>query len=448
MRWLLLKDLQILRRSPLLVVLLIVYPIVISLLIGFALSGGPSKPKIAVLNEIPTNQRTFDLGGRAVNADEYTARLFGSIDPTFVHTRADALKLVRDGRVLAAVILPADITEKLASGTQQATIEIAYNGEDAVKQRYVESVIRSRIADVNAALSKRFEQITVRYINLLLDGGSLNVFGRDLQVLGLTNAKKILDGAIASLPGGSPLRPALGQVDRFAAIAIQNLGASGAVLQSVSEPVRAQATNVAGSRRTPLDSYAVAVAVTVSLMFLTVLLASGLLALEREEHAFTRLVRGLVSRLGLLLEKIGLAALCSFTVTFGMVLALGAFFVELDWGRLPLWIVALAAGGIAFAAMGVAIGGVARELRAASLLAFLLALPVAFLALVPSGAVSSGLYDVVNGISAIFPFKPTLQALDAALNAGQRSIVGPLLHLLAVAVGYTVIARIALRRFG
>jgi hypothetical protein len=37
MRWLLLKDLQILRRSPLLVGLLIVYPIVIALLIGFAL---------------------------------------------------------------------------------------------------------------------------------------------------------------------------------------------------------------------------------------------------------------------------------------------------------------------------------------------------------------------------------------------------------------------------
>ena len=47
-------------------------------------------------------------------------------------------------------------------------------------------------------------------------------------------------------------------------------------------------------------------------MFVTVLLAAGMLALEREEHAFGRLVRGLVSRLGLLVEKIGLAALCAF----------------------------------------------------------------------------------------------------------------------------------------
>ena len=38
MRWLLLKDLQILRRSPLLVALLVLYPIVIAVLIGFALA--------------------------------------------------------------------------------------------------------------------------------------------------------------------------------------------------------------------------------------------------------------------------------------------------------------------------------------------------------------------------------------------------------------------------
>ena len=40
MRWLLLKDLQILRRSPLLVALLIIYPVLVALLIGYALSRG------------------------------------------------------------------------------------------------------------------------------------------------------------------------------------------------------------------------------------------------------------------------------------------------------------------------------------------------------------------------------------------------------------------------
>ena len=62
-----------------------------------------------------------------------------------------------------------------------------------------------------------------------------------------------------------------------------------------------------------------------------------------------------------------------------------------------------------------------QEVRAASLLAFMLSLPVAFLALVPSGAVSSALFDAIQVISALFPFKPTLDAVDAALNdAGDR----------------------------
>ena len=53
MRWLLLKDLQILRRSPLLVALLVLYPIVIAALVGFAVTSGPGKPKVAFLNEVP-----------------------------------------------------------------------------------------------------------------------------------------------------------------------------------------------------------------------------------------------------------------------------------------------------------------------------------------------------------------------------------------------------------
>jgi len=447
MRWLLLKDLQILRRSPLLVVLLIVYPIVIALLIGFALSRGPDRPKIAIVDEIPQSQRTFNLGGRSVNANQYTGELFRSVDATFVDTRAQAVRLVRDGKVLAAVVLPADITQKLASGTEQATIDVVYNGEDPVKQRFVQSALDARIADINRALSQQFAQTTAGYIHLLLTGGTLNVFGRELTVLGLEHAKQILDGAIASLPRDSDLGPALDQVDRFATLAIDNLGRSTAVLRSVADPVRVQQTNISGNR-TPLNAYAIAVAVTVSLMFLTVLLASGLLALEREEHAFGRLVRGLVTRLGLIAEKIGLSALCAFVVTLLMTMALGAFFVQLDWGQFPLWLLALAVGGASFAAMGVAIGGVAREVRTASMLAFLLALPVAFLALVPSGAVSAGLFHAIAVVCAVFPFKATLQALDAALNDDGGSIVAPLLHLTAVAVGYTVIARVALQRFG
>lgn len=445
MRWLLLKDVQILRRSPLLVGLLVVYPVAVALLLGFALSRGPDKPRIAFLNEIPAQERTFDIGNEKVSAGEYLPEFLKSVDIVTVHSRAAARRLVREGKVLGAVILPPDIARRLSTRRDQPTIEVLYNGEDAVKQRYVESVITARMADANAALSRRFQEVTAGYIDLLLEGGTLPVLGRRIQILGLRNAQRIVAGAIAALPPDSSLRPALTQAERFAALAIENLGVSGDVLRSVGTPVKVKQT-IIGGRRTPLDTFAAAISVTVSLMFLTLLLAAGLLALEREERAFTRLVRGLVSRLGLLVEKIGLAALCALAVTLVMLLALGAFFIELDWSRSPLWLLALAAGALAFAALGVAIGGLTREVRAASLLSLLLSLPIAFLALVPSGAVSAGLYDVVRAVSAAFPFKATLQALDAALNDTQ-GIGVPLLHLAALALAYTAVARAALRRF-
>ena len=72
MRWLLIKDLRILRRSPLLVGLLILYPVVVAVLIGAALTGGPEKPRVAFVNL--AGDATFKLGGQTLDAGTYTSR--------------------------------------------------------------------------------------------------------------------------------------------------------------------------------------------------------------------------------------------------------------------------------------------------------------------------------------------------------------------------------------
>ena len=319
-----------------------------------------------------------------------------------------------------------------------------YNGEDPVKRRFVQATIQSRLSEANQALSTRLTQIAASYLRIITRGGQFSLLGQDIDILGLQRAATILTGTLNSLPKDSPQRAALEQVQRFAQLAADNLDLSEPILGSIANPVHVKQTVING-KKTPLDAFAVAVAVTVSLMFVTLLLAAGMLALEREEHAFGRLVRGLVSRVGLIVEKIGLAAICSVAVTLVMICGL-ALFVDLEWSRSPLWVVALAAGALGFAAMGVAIGAVSREVQAASLMAFALSLPLAFLALVPSGSVSRGLYDVIRVISGLFPFKPTLDALDAALNGGDLG--APLLHLLALTLAFGALARLALRRFG
>jgi ABC-2 type transport system permease protein len=444
MRWLLLKDLQILRRSPLLVGLLVIYPIVIALLIGFALSRAPSKPRVAYLDEVPAGEHTIQLGNASVDTNRYTKQLNEAITPIHVHTRKQAIAEVTSGNALAALIIPPDATARLATGLEPATIEVIYNG-DALKQSLVQSAINSKLGQANAALASTFEHIASGYVDLLLSGGRISLPGGSFDVLGLRTTQAILTAVVRSLPRGSSQRAALAPVLRFATLAVQNLGFSKQALNTVANPIHVKAELVHG-RRTPLDAYAVAIAVAVSLMFVCVLLAAGMLALEREESTFTRLARGLVSRESLLAEKALLAAACAFVVALLMLCGIGAF-VSLDWSRFGLWVLAIAAGGIGFAALGIAIGSLAREVRAASLLAFLLSLPLAFLALVPSGAVAGGVYEVIRIVSALFPFKPALEAIDAAVNGSQPSLGVALAHLAALVAAFGLAARVGLRRF-
>ena len=63
----------------------------------------------------------------------------------------------------------------------------------------------------------------------------------------------------------------------------------------MAEPIKVDKEVISG-KTPPLDVFAIAVAATVTLMFVTVLLVAGSLALEREENAFSRLTRGLVSQ--------------------------------------------------------------------------------------------------------------------------------------------------------
>jgi ABC-type Na+ efflux pump permease subunit len=448
MRWLLRKDLLILRRSRLLVALLVIYPIAIALLIGFAISRSPSRPRVAIVDETPPGE-TLQVGDQRVPVSQYTQQLFNQVDAVHVPTRAQAIAKVQSGDVLAAVVVPPDIAARLASDVEPAQLEILYNG-DALEQSLVQSTLNAAIAHANLAFSEQIQKAAGVAIGALLTGGSLGSIGAPENLIGLSQIPSTLGGIIARQPPGH-VRAQLERVDAFAGFAAENLTLAKRVLSTISQPIRVKSTLLHG-RRTPLNAFAVVVAVSVSLMFVCVLLAAGSVALEREEHTLARLIRrapgaerSLISREALLAEKTLLAAGCAFVIALAMLAGIGAF-IALDWSRAGLWLLALAFGALAFAALGVAIGALAREVRAASLLAFALSLPLAFLALVPAGAVSGGFYDAIAAISFVFPFKAALQALDAAVNGASPAIGLTLVHLAVLTVAFAALARLGLRR--
>ena len=236
------------------------------------------------------------------------------------------------------------------------------------------------------------------------------------------------------------------QVARFAQLAADNLDVSKPILGHDRRAGARSSRPSSSGADVPLDAFVVAVAVTVSLMFVTLLLAAGMLALEREEHAFGRLVRGLVSRTALLVEKIaaggavlvrascllmlvGLAALAR--PRLGARAAVARSRSPPARSRSPRW----------------AWRSAASRARSAPPRCWpsLLSLPIAFLALVPAGAVA----DAVRRDRGGLPVLP-VQA-RAARRSTRRSTaaasLAPLAHLLALTLAFAALARLALRRF-
>jgi ABC-type transport system involved in cytochrome c biogenesis permease component len=446
MRWLLLKDLQILRRSPLQAVLLVAYPLLIALLIGFAISRDPGKPRVAFLNEIPSGAR-IGVGGTKLPAVGIDDRICGRVECVPVDSRAEAAEEVRSGDVLAALILPADLINRINSlstlSPETPEVDVIVNEADPVKARLVDDRISTLLGQANLFIARRIAGESGRYLDLIVNGGDFTAVGQRIRILGLRPSTAILEALRPAVPPG--LRPPLNRVIRFGSLARDNLDVAGPLIDRLAQPVAVDKHSVSGSAP-PLEIFAVAVAATLTLTFVTLLLVAGSLALEREENTFPRLTGGLVSRSALLVEKVGLGVVVGLVVTL-LMLAGVEVFVGLDWGRFGLWLIAILAAAAAFGAAGAALGAAARDVRAVSLLAFMVALPIALLSLVPSGAVGAALYDGIRVLTALFPFKPGLEAIAAALDPGGGGIGGPLLHLAILVVAYAAIARLALRRF-
>jgi ABC-type Na+ efflux pump permease subunit len=448
-RWLALKDLQILRRSPVLLIVLVAYSLALGLAVGLSRGSGPAKPRVAVVNQIPSDQSTFALGNQKIDANKYAQQLFESIDPIRVKTPAEAIAKVRSGAALGALIVPADITQRLAgtinlTGGAQPSVDFYYEGDNPLKSRYVKSALTSRVADANRVLSQKIVGVAAQYLGYILHGGQFSLLGQTFQVLGLENANRIVRAVETTLPAHGPNRAALERVASFAKLAADNLDLSNQLLGTIGQPIRVN-EHVLGAAKGSEDAYTFSIALSIPLMFVCVLLGAGLLALEREEHVFGRLVRGLVSRTGIVAEKAAISAglgTIAAVLTLVVLVALGS---DVAAGHLAVALGIIVLGGLAFSALGVALGAAARDVRTASLIGVLLLLPIAVIGLIPVGLASPGLYDVIRVVSGAFPFRPTLNGLDQALRGD--AIGARLLHLALLTAAYAAVARLALRRF-
>lgn len=393
------KDLTILRRSPLLLGALLLYPVVIALLVGLVAGYANAKPRVAWVDEegLPP---VVTVGGHSFHLQTVIDDVASQV--TLVKlSAAEAAHELATGKVVATITVPQGFLEELGSPVHTPDL-ILHTDSGALSARVTEQV-QSLVYQLNRQLQAGFIAANLRYVQLIEHGGS---FGA-IKVLGLDR----MDSALNALPQNERVA----QIRRFVDVARLALAQTGNALHATANPIGLVQPATRGRTwvlSAQVQSYGIALTVT----FLALLLAAGATAAERDEGTIGRLRRGLVSLGRLVWSKVALAAVVglvlglAIAIVFGIVVDAGGVSGGEPWPRLPLLALGIALSGAVVGTGGALLGAVAREARTASLLAVLVVLPVVFLGLVPRGAFAAAWW-----ISRFLPFVHAASWLEAAL---------------------------------
>jgi ABC-type transport system involved in multi-copper enzyme maturation permease subunit len=430
------KDLVVLRRSPLLVGLLIVYPLLVAALVGLVAGYGSSKPRVALVDEdhLP---RVATIGGHTFRVDDAINEVGKNVHLIRMSPAA-ADRALRSGRVVATLTIPAGFLAALKSGLTSP--DLVYETTRGGIAPRITQQLQALVYSLNRRLQRAYVDTDLRYVRLILHGGDATFSGRRYRILGLDRMHALL----TQLP---PSR-ARDQVAEFARIAGVALGFTGSLLSSTANPIGLERAPEK-ARSSLLSAQVQAYALGLTVTFLALLLAAGALAAERDENAVGRLARGLVSLGQLVWAKVALAAVVALALglaiaaVFGVIVEAGDVVGGEPWVRLPLLAVGLVLAGASLGALGALVGALAREARTASLVAVLVVMPIVFVGLVPQQVVPAA-----GWISDALPFAHAVRYFSSSLyDASPWAAVGrELAWLVGLGAIFGVGARIAARR--
>jgi hypothetical protein len=439
-RLLLAKDLRLLARSPGLILVLVLYPVLVSLLVAVALQEGDRTARLAIVN-LDTAGRTVEAGGERLSVDDYIARIGQDAEVTVLGA-GQARRALDAGRVDAVITIPEDFVRDLQSGLNSPVIGVETGGRSPIAAEALERRLEAAVYRLNRALAEGYVEQVVGLVDVVINGGRLGVFGRSGEVLGLAESRDLVRDAQADLRAdGDPetaerLEPLIDFIDATK----QNLDLAAPAANVIRSPV--ELAPVRGAEgRSPLTAFGLAAALLVSLGLAGVLMGAAGVAGERDDGVVQRLTRGLVHPAVLIGEKVLLAGLVC--VVMGTALLGGLSLAgEATVDRWAIWMPAIALTGLALGAAGALAGALARETRTALLAAFMLSVPLIALALLPGGATAGAL-------AALVPFGPAFDLMQALLvdpAIDGPAIAADLLRLAAMAVIIGGLAALALVR--
>jgi ABC-type multidrug transport system permease subunit len=430
------KDLRVLRRTPLLLGVLIAYPLLIAALVGLVAGYANAKPRVALvdLDDLP---ETVAIGGRRFHVDRTIDRVSSEVQLVRLSS-GEAERQLETGEVVATLTVPDGFIADLRAMVRSPRL-ILETTRGGLAPRVTQQV-QALVYSLNRELQEAYIETNLEYTKVILEGGKGQFLGRTFSVLGLEGAERLLN----ELPSG----PRLDKIREFVRTAKLALAETDDALRSTANPIELEQAPDRG-RTWVLSAQVQAYALALTLTFLTLLLAAGALAAERDENVIGRLARGLVGLGELVWAKVVLAATIALAlglaiaVAFGIAIEIGDVTGGEPWSRLPLLAAGLALTGASLGALGALLGALAREARTASLVALLVVLPIVFLGLVPREVV-----PVAGLVSDGLPFAHAVRFFAAALyDASPWERVGiETAWLAGLGLVFGALARLEMRR--
>jgi hypothetical protein len=436
------KDLRVLGRSSGLLGALVLYPLLVAVIVGLVVRYAGDRPRVALVdqdglpNVIVVGDARFDVQRvfRRAAQDVELVRL----------SAAEADRELANGDVLGIVVIPAGFQRQIRGMIESPSIQLRTT-KSALATRIVEKV-QALVFAVNTELQQAYIKANLNYVNLLLNGGHGSLLGNEFDVMGLTRAGQELDELSKSPdPAVAAKARELADFVRQARLALANTDDS---LRATAHPIQL-VREASGGRALLLSGQIQAYAIALTLGFVALLLSAAGIAAERDENVIGRLARGLVRLSTLVGEKVAFTGVVAggigfvLGVVFGIVIEIGGIAGGEPWARLPLVLVGAVLGAAAFGALGVLVGVLAREARSATLLAFLVALPILLLGLVPSSVI-----EAAGWVSSAFPFIHVARLLGAVLadTSFAAAFGRELGWLVGLGLLYALLARLSVRR--
>jgi ABC-type multidrug transport system, permease component len=143
------KELRQLVRDPKTVVMVLLMPVILTILFGYGYGGKTSFP-IAIVN-MDQKSGGYALSDQLRNMFDIRA---------YARTREEAIELVREGRIYAAVVIPKGFTDDMMAG-RTASLEIIYDASEPVVAQSIMQMVGVIVLQFELWASEKFGTFSI-----------------------------------------------------------------------------------------------------------------------------------------------------------------------------------------------------------------------------------------------------------------------------------------------